>query len=144
MRQDLFPQIWCLHLTPYVWITNSACMLFQRITIFRSCVSQLETEAAYPSKQISSIDTVLDHQNGISNNPLRVVMLSAWGSIYLNVNMKTKNETHDDIRYEWQNKAAASISTLLFTKSPGRQESGWWYILFAMSEIISMLFLCGK
>ena len=50
-----------------------------------------------------------------------------------------------DIEYEWENMAAALISTLLFTKSCSRWALGWQCMLSAMmSRILSMLFICSK
>ena len=76
-------------------------MLFQRIMIFKTLVSQLGTEIACLDKVISSINRAHDWRKGICIDPIYIVLLSGHGCIYSNVNnYETKNKTLVDIKYK--------------------------------------------
>lgn len=96
-------------------------MLFQRIMIFQTHFSPLETETAYLGQLISSADRPNDHRNGIWNNPIHLVILSVFGGSYMNVK-EYNTKRNGDTEYECVKMAAATISTILLTKSCGRQE----------------------
>ena len=60
---------------------------------------QTKTEIAYLGKQISdtfrAINRGYDPRNEICNNPIGLVILSAYNRVYLKVeDYKTKNKTH--------------------------------------------------
>ena len=113
---------------------------------FWTHASQLEVEITYRGKLISSINRARSHRNGIWNDPVCLVLLSSYGSIFFNVNdYEAKNKMHFDVKYEWENMAAASISTLMWTKSHSRWELGKWLMSSAtMSQILTMPFISGK
>ena len=75
-------------------------MLFQTKMIIQTRVSQRE-QTAYLGKLISSIDRAPDHRSRIWDDPIQLVILSAYDSIYLNMkNYETNHKTHIDIEYE--------------------------------------------
>ena len=128
-------------------------MLFQRITwlfdIFNSVRrKQKSRDFADWSHLFNQQSTQShNHKNGIWKDPVCLVILSAYGSINLNVkNYKTENKMHVVIEYKWEKKAmAALILNVLITKFRGVRELRWWHISSAtMLEILPMLFVHGK
>ena len=90
---------------------------------------------------ISSINRAHDWRKGICIDPIYIVLLSGHGCIYSNVNnYETKNKTLVDIKYKWENMAAASILTLLLTKSHSRRDIS----VDEMSEMFPTLFSSCK
>ena len=70
-------------------------MLFRRKFIIQTPLRQPETETAYRGKLIPSINRAHNCRNRIWNHPIHVVILSAFGSIYLNMkDYKSKNNMH--------------------------------------------------
>ena len=118
-------------------------MLFWRIVIFETIVNL--KQKLHTLANITSIDRVYGCRNGIWNDPIHLVILSAYSSFYLNVkDYKTENKMHIDIEHEQDNMAVALISTLLLTQSGSRWELSWQHILSAMmSEILPVLFVFG-
>ena len=103
-------------------------------------------QIAYFHKTIPSIDSADDCQNGILNDPVHLAVLSAYGSINLNLKKyKMENKAHVDVKFEWKTLAAALIWPLLSAKSLTRWKLGWWLTLSAMmSEILLALFASNK
>ena len=75
---------------------------------------QTEREIAYCGKLISGyygVNRRNDPRNGIWNDPIDSVILSAYSSVYSKVeDYKTQNKTHSDIKRKWEEMVAASIS----------------------------------
>ena len=106
-------------------------------------ISWVETEIMYVCKMISSINRAHDCLNAIWNDPVCLVILSTYGSIYWDVeDYETENYMHVDIEHETEEQAAVSIST---PKSGSRWNLGWLHIFLAtMPEILCLPHACGK
>ena len=92
----------------------------------------------YLCKLISSFNRSHNCRNGIRNNSKHPVILSAPGSIYLNMKDETGNKKHMAIKHEREKMAAALISTIMLTKSHGRRAMVWRY------HLLWSLFVSGK
>ena len=80
-------------------------MLFQRVIIRLTQVSQHQSEITCLCKLISSVDRAHNLRHGIWNVPVCLVILLVYSSIYLNAHVcETKNKMHIGITNErkWQ------------------------------------------
>ena len=69
------------------------------------------------------IDRGQDSRNGIWNGPTGLILLSAYSSIYLNVEgHELENKTHVNIQYEGEKMVAASVY-LIHPASPVADEN---------------------
>ena len=125
IRHYYIAHVWPLHLILSSELSvHKICVLFWRMLISNPFFSL--NKITYLGKLISSIDRALDHRNGVLNDPKCLVVLSAHGSIYLNVkDYETKNK-HTITSSMNERTLAALISTLLL-KSHGWWELGWWH-----------------
>ena len=101
-------------------------MLFWRKMMIWTCVSQPEAELAHLGKLISSVDRA--HQRRILNDPIHQVILSAYGSIYMNV----KDHENENKMY---------ISTMSINEENWQQP--WFKLLLKPNGVVGKSLIGG-